>query len=216
MPLDTETLLNAIKQVKENSEKRNFTQSIELIINLRDVDVKKPEGRIQALIELPHQPQKQNKICVIATGELALKAKKAGADLVIERDELEAMAGNKERQKEIAKSYDFFLAEAPLMPLVGKILGATLGPKGKMPTPIPPKVDIAEQIKKQRKVVMVRVRGQPNLQCRIGNEKMPDKQIIENAQAVIRAVEGKLKRGMKNIRSICLKTTMGKPVKIKL
>jgi len=215
MPLDTKTILDAIKEAKGKSEKRNFVQSIELVINLQDVDPKKPESKIQELIELPYPPKKESKICVVASGEMALKAKKAGADLVVERGDLEAITGDKKKQEELAKNYDFFIAEAPLMPIVGRSLGATLGPKGKMPTPIPPTADIANQIEKHRKMVLVRLRGQPILQCRVGNENMPDEEIAQNVQAIIRRIEGKLKRGIKNIRSIHLKTTMGPPVKVR-
>lgn len=216
MPLDEKNLLQTIKEVKEKSKKRSFVQSIELIISLRDVDPKKPEGKIQELIELPNSTGKENRVCVVASGEMALKAKKANADLVIKKTELQALAGDKKKQKELAKAYDFFIAEAPLMPLVGKILGATLGPKGKMPTPVPPTANIAEHIKKHRKMVFIRVREQPVLQCRVGTENMEDNKIAENSQAVIRRVEGKLRRGIKNIRSIHLKTSMGSPIKMKM
>jgi len=214
MPLNTKNIVDAIKEVKDKSEKRNFVQSVELVVNLRDIDPKKPEGKIQELIELPHPPGKENKICVIASGEMALKAKRAGADLVVERGDLEALMGDKKKQKELAKTYDFFIAEAPLMPLVGRSLGATLGPKGKMPTPVPPTANIADQIEKHRKMVFVRLRGQPVLQCRVGNENMSNEEIAENVQAIMGRIEGKLKRGIKNIRSIYLKTTMGSSFKI--
>jgi len=216
MPLETKNALEAVKEAKDKSKKRNFTQSIELIINLRDIDPKKPEGKIQELIELPHPAGRENRICVIASGEMALKAKRAKADLVIERAELEAMMGDKEKQKELAESYDFFIAEAPLMPLVGKVLGSTLGPKGTMPTPVPPAADIADQLEKHRKIVLLRMRGQPVLQCRVGAENMSDEEIAENVQAIIRRVEPKLKKGIKNIRSVRLKATMGPSIKIRM
>jgi len=216
MPLNTKNILDAIKEAKEKSKKRNFVQSLELIVNLQDIDPKKPEGKLQELIELPHSLGEDNKICVVASGELASKAKKAGADLVIQRNELEAVAGDKRKKKKLAETYDFFIAEAPLMPLVGRVLGATLGPRGKMPTPVPPTVNITAQLNKHRKTIIVRARGQPVLQCRVGTEKMPDEQIAENVQATMRRIEGKLKRGIKNIRSIYLKSTMGQPVKVKL
>lgn len=216
MSLDAKNLLQAIEEAKNKSQKRDFVQSIELIINLKEIDPKSPENRIQELIELPHSPGKENKICVIATGEMALKAKKAGANLVIERRELEALAGDKKRRKELARTYDFFIAEAPLMPLVGKVLGATLGPRGKMPTPVPPTADTKKQIAKYRKTVLVRMRGQPVLQCRLGTEKMSNEEIAENVQATLRRIVGKLKRGVQNVRSIYLKSTMGPPVKVKM
>jgi large subunit ribosomal protein L1 len=215
MPLDQKTILDAVKSVKEKSEKRNFDQSIELIINLKDIDMKSQEGKLQEIIELPYSPEKQNRICIIASGELAFKARKANAELVIERAELEGFAGKKRELRKIANDYDFFIAEAPLMPLVGKILGPVLGPRGKMPIPVPPTADIASLINKHRKTIIVRMRSQPILQCRVGSEKMKEEEIAENVQAVLRVVEGKLKRGMKNIKLAYIKTAMGKPVSIK-
>jgi len=216
MSLDTKALLESVKEAKTKAEKKKFVQSLELIINLRDIDMKKPESKIQESVELPNAVGKQGKVCVIATGELALKARKAGADLIIERAELEALAGDKKRQKALANDYDYFISEAPLMPTVGRVLGSVLGPKGRMPTPVAPTANIADIIEKQRKTVQIRLRGQPILQCRIGTEDMPDEQIAENIEAVIRRLEGKLKRGLKNIRSIVIKTAMGPPIKMKI
>jgi large subunit ribosomal protein L1 len=216
MSLNKKTLLELVKEAKTDTEKRKFVQSMELVINLRDIDMKKPESRIQQLIELPYPIGKEIKVCIIASGELAFKAKKADADLVIERSELEALAGDKKRQKSLVKNYDSFIAEAPLMPTIGRILGATLGPKGRMPTPVAPAVNIGDVIEKQRKTVMMRLRGQPVLQCRIGTEDMPEEQIAENILTIIRRLEPKLKRGLKNIRSIVIKTTMGSPIEIKI
>ena len=214
MPLNMKNLLAAVKEVKTNANERKFSQSIDLAINLQNIDMKKPEGRIQERIELPNSVGKELKICVIASGEMAFKAKKAGASLVVERAALESLVGDKKKQKDLAKNYDLFIAEAPMMPLVGRSLGASLGPRGKMPTPVPPNANIEEQIEKHRKLVFVRMRGQPVLQCRVGNEDMADKEIAENVQAVVRRIEGKLKRGIKNFRSLYLKTSMGSAVKV--
>ncbi len=216
MSLDTKSILDAIKLVREKSEKKKFNQTIELIVNLRDIDMKKPEGKIQEAIELPHTPSKKAKVCVIATGELALKARKAGAELIVNNVELEALATDKKRQKQLANNYDVFIAEAPLMPLVGRTLGSTLGPRDKMPKPVPPTADITAQIEKWRKTVTIRMRGQPILQCAVGTEDMKDEEIADNIMTIVRRLEGKLKRGLKNITTICLKTTMGPIVKIKI
>jgi large subunit ribosomal protein L1 len=215
MPLDQKTILNAVKEAKGKSEKREFNQSVELVLNLREIDMKSPEGKLQEIIELPHSPAKQNKICVIASGELALKAKKANADQVIERAELEGYAGKKRDLRKIANSYDLFIAEAPLMPLVGKVLGPVLGPRGKMPIPVPPTVDIVGLMAKHRKTIVVKMRNQPILQCRVGSENMKEEEIADNIQTVLRVIEGKLKRGMKNIKVAYIKTSMGEPVSIK-
>jgi large subunit ribosomal protein L1 len=215
LPLDQKTILSAVKEAKEKSQKRKFNQSIELIIKLQDIDMKAPESKIQEIIELPYAPEKANKVCVIGSGELAMKAKNANADYVIERGELESLAGKKQDLRKVANNYDFFIAEAPLMPLVGRTLGSVLGPRGKMPVPVPPSADIAGLIKKHRKTIIVRMRNQPILQNRVATENMKDEEITENVQTVLRVLEGKLKKGMKNIKVVYIKTAMGTPVKIK-
>lgn len=215
MPIERRYLLEAIKEMRASTPKRNFNQSIELIINLQDVDISKPENRIHEAIELPHPIGKKVKVCVFATGDAALKARRAGADLVLEKEDIEGLTGNKKRQRQIAKTADSFIATAPLMPLVGRVFGAILGPRGKMPAPIPPTADIEREIERHRRMVVVRTRGQPVLSCRVGTEDMSDEAIADNIDAVLRRIEGKLKRGIKNIASIFIKASMGPPVKVK-
>jgi len=216
MSIETKNLEAALKELREKSKKRNFNQSIELIINLQDVDMKKPEGRIQEKIELPHPLGKKVNVCVFANGDMALRARRSGADLVLESAEIEGLMNDKKRQRQIAKNMDSFISAAPLMPLVGRVFGAILGPRGKMPTPIAPTANIEEEIERHRRTILVRARGQPVLHCRVGTENMPDKEIIENIQAVINRIRGRLKRGTRNIESIYIKATMGPPVKVNM
>ena len=215
MPLDKKTLLDAVKEAKARSGEKKFNQTVELILDIKEIDMKSPEGKIQAVVDLPHVSGKPNKILVVASGELALKAKRAKADNVIERADLEAYAGKKKQLRKLANTYDVFLSEAPLMPLVGKILGPVLGPRGKLPVPVPPNADIATLITKHRKTVVVRMRNQPIIQCAIGTADMKEEELVDNMQAVLRLVEGKLKRGLKNVKFAFIKTSMGEPVKIK-
>jgi len=215
MPLDKKTLLDAVKEAKSKSGEKKFIQSVELILDIKEIDMKSPEGRIQQVIDLPYVTGKPNKILVIATGELALNARKAKVDKVMEKADLEGLAGKKKELRKIANTYDVFLSEAPLMPLVGRNFGPVLGPRGKLPVPVPPNADIATLIKKHRKTVVVRMRNQPIIQCAVGTVDMNEEQIVDNILAVLRVLEGKLKRGLKNIKFAFIKTSMGIPVKIK-
>ena len=137
------------------------------------------------------------------------------AEIVIEKPELERLFGQKKQLRKIGNTYDVFIAEAPLMPLVGKTFGPVLGPRGKLPVPVPPNANISEIIKKHRKTVSIRMRNQPIIQCQVGTEDMPDEKIVDNIQAVLRVLERKLKRGLKNIKFLFIKTSMGTPIKIK-
>jgi large subunit ribosomal protein L1 len=215
MPLDKKTLLDAIKEAKAKSGEKKFIQSIELILDIKEIDMKSPEGKIQQVIELPHVTGKPNKILVVASGELVLKARKAKVDKLMEKADVEGITGKKKQLRKLANNYDVFLSEAPLMPLVGRTFGPVLGPRRKLPVPIPPNADITGLIKKHRKTVVVRMRNQPIIQCSVGTVDMSEEDLVDNIQAVLRVLEGKLKRGLKNIKFAFIKTSMGKPVKIK-
>ncbi|MGA2386115.1 MAG: 50S ribosomal protein L1 [Candidatus Bathyarchaeia archaeon] len=215
MPLDNKTILEAIKQAKTKSGEKKFNQTVDLILDITEIDMKSPEGKIQEIVELPHDTGKPNRICVIASGEFALKAKNANADFVVERADLDALNGKKKDLRKLAADYDVFISEAPLMPLVGRILGPVLGPRGKMPIPVPPNADIAALINKHRKTVVVRLRNQPIIQVSVGSEQMKDEDLVDNTMVVLRVLDGKLKRGLKNVKYAFIKTSMGEPVKIK-
>ena len=215
MPLDKKTIVDAVKQAKAQSGGKKFNQTIDLILNIKEVDMKAPEGKIQAVVELPHATVKPNKVLVVASGELAMKARQSDADKVIERGDLEALAGKKKDLRKLANEYDVFISEAPMMAMVGKTLGPVLGPRGKMPIPVPPNADIVELLKKHRKTVVVRMRTQPIIQVSVGSEAMSEDDLFDNVQAVLRFLEGKLKRGLKNVKNVYIKTSMGLPVKIK-
>lgn len=211
MSVDISKITEVVEKAKQ-SARRKFAQSVDLVLTLQDLDLKKPENRISEFVELPNPPAENAKVCVIGASQLASEAKKVSADRVIEREELEMLGKNKKEARKAVQGYDFFIAEASLMPLVGKTLGSFLGPKGKMPTPVPPNAPIGPIINRQRKLVLVRMKDQPIIQCKVGSEKMESKQIAENIQTILRRLEEKLERGLKNIYNIKVKTTMGKPV----
>jgi len=216
MPLSKDAITKALGDVRSKTEKRKFTQAIELSVKLRELDLKKPEARINENLELPIPANKDSKIAVIAGGDLAVRAKNAGADIVIGREDLDKLGREKKQARKIAQGYDFFVAEAPLMPQVGKTLGQILGPRGKMPTPIPPTAPIDDIIKRQRRNVRLKMKDQPVIQCKVGTEDMPDDALVQNIQTVISRLEAKLEKGPKNIKAISIKASMGPLVKIPL
>jgi large subunit ribosomal protein L1 len=214
LPLAKDEVGRALSELRQNLVKRKFSQSIELVVKLREVDLKKPENRINEAIPLPNPPESPVKICVIASGDLGTRAKNAGADILVTRDQIDSLSKDKKSARKLAQDYDFFIAEAPMMPQVGRALGSFLGPRGKMPTPVPPNAPIDQIISGHRKMVRVRMREQQVLSCRIGTESMSDDKLAENIQTVISRIEEKLERGFKNISEILVKATMSKPVKI--
>ena len=200
-----------IKEAKATDKERKFKQSIELIMVFKDIDVKKGFS-INETIQLP-KTNSPAAICVMASGDMGLKAKNAKADKVIDNDELTRIGANKRESRKLINSFDFFLADTKLMPVVGKVLGQLLGPRGKMPTPVPFNAPIDSFLERFRSSVRVRVKNSLSMSCKIGDESMEDTELASNAYAVLSGIEKKLPNGDKNIRKILIKTTMGKLVK---
>jgi len=197
-----------VQKALEGAKKRNFVETVELAINLKDVDLAIPKNRIQEDIILPFGRGKAVRVCVIGGGELALKAKNV-ADLVITPDEIGTIADDKKQAKKIANSTDYFIAEAPLMAVVGKRLGIVLGPRGKMPKPIPPGADPTGMVDNLRKSVTVRTKDRKTFHVPVGTVNMPPEQIADNIEIILKRVSLKLEKGMANVASAYVKTSMG-------
>ena len=196
--------------------KRNFQQSFELILKLKDVDVKKTDLNINEVVFLPNKLSELAKVCVFAAGDNAVRAQRAGADKVIENAELDRLASEKRAAKKLAREYQFFLADTSLMPKIGRVLGPYLGPKGRMPTPVPQNAPLEAMLSRYRTAVRIKSRGSLSVAGKVGDESLDDSKVADNAMAVITQVERKLPNGEKNIQSMTVKKTMGKLVKSKL
>ena len=205
-------LVGVIKQAKENDKDRKFTQAVEMIMVFKDVDVKKGFA-INETVQLPKKT-KPASVCIMASGDMGIKAKNAKADMVMNEDEVTKLSADKKKSKNLINKYDFFLADTKLMPTVGKKLGQLLGPRGKMPTPVPFNAPIESFLERFRASVKIRAKGSLSMSCRIGEESMDDADLAANANAVATAIEKTLPNGSKNVRKIMFKTTMGKAIKV--
>ena len=205
--------LEKVKEAKEKAKPRKFNQSWDFSINLKGLDLKKPENRINAEISLPEGRGKDLKVAVIADS-LAEEARKA-ADLVITKAEIEELARNKKRFKKIAAEYDRFLGEVSLMPAIGKSFGMILGQRGKMPKPIPPKVKIEPFIEAARRTAKISLRETPVIQVSVGTQSMDDEKVAANMEAVFNFLKERLPKGKNNVRSAYIKLSMGPPVKVR-
>ena len=200
--------VNAVKKALEKSKKRNFTETVDISINLKDIDLSVPKNRIQDDVILPFGRGRQVRVCVIGGNEMVSKAK-SSADRVLTADEIGKIADDKKQAKKMAAEFDYFIAEAPLMPVVGKRLGIVLAPRGKMPKPIQPGSDPKPVIDSLRKTVSVRSKDKKTFHASVGTADMPPEQIAENIDMILKRIVGKLERGSMNIGSVYVKTTMG-------
>ncbi len=206
-------IVTLIQEAKKGERERKFKESLELYITLKDIDVKKGFA-LNEVIQLPKQMSKPAAVCVMASGDMGLKAKDAKADEVMDNDNLSKLAEDKRASRKLINKYDFFLADTKLMPVVGKSLGQLLGPRGKMPTPVPFNAPIESFLDRFRSSIRVRVKNSLSISCKIGDVTMDEHDIASNAIAVINNLKAKLPNGDKNIRKYMIKTTMGKAVKL--
>jgi large subunit ribosomal protein L1 len=132
----------------------------------------------------------------------------------MEPEELDRLGTNKREARKVVRGHDFFLSDTAQMASVGRSLGQFLGPKGKMPTPLPYGAPVETIATRFRGSVRVKAKNQLNVSAKIGDEKLTDDQLADNAGAIIAAVEKKLPQGDKNIRNALVKFSMGKSAKL--
>ncbi len=190
-------------------KKRKFAQSVDLIINLRIFDVKKDS--VNLFLELPYKI-KEAKIC-------AFLNKKSNLIDTITKDEFSEYESNKKKLKLLVKSYDFFISSANLMPTVARIFGRYLGQAGKMPSPQigilkeETESEIKRTLNSFEKVVKIKSK-EPSLKFSIGNENMKDEEIAENIMYAYEKILQALPLKKENIKSVLIKLTMTKPIKL--
>ncbi|MDN7024529.1 50S ribosomal protein L1 [Methanoculleus sp. FWC-SCC1] len=211
--VDRSSIKEAVQSAIEQAPPRKFRESVDITINLRNIDMAQPKNRIDETILLPNGFN-DIKIAVLGKGDITTQAKEAGVDLIIGPDEIERLGGEPREARKMANEYRFFLAETAVMPLVGRYLGVRLGPRGRMPMPIPPGADIRPIVQRLRKSVKIRTKDKKTFHTKVGETDMAPEQIAENVDAVLHKVEGVLEGGTMNIRSVYVKTTMGPAVRL--
>lgn len=203
-----EKILKTLQDMKGASEKRNFSQTYDLIVNLKELDLKKPENRIDDSFALPHGRGKDAHVVIFSD---TIKSEDAE---VLTSNDINELVKNKRAAKKLAKEADFLFGEPKVMPLVGKSLGTLLGPRGKVPKLL--SGNVQELVKTHKRATRIRVKEAPVIQCIVGTDKMKDEQVAENIESLVKFLEHRLPRGKANISKMSLKLTMGKPVKLEV
>ncbi len=208
--MDKKKIAEGVSKALEGKGKRKFNQSVELILNFRSIDFSKSENRLNLDIALPKgKGAKAPKVCVVGDEAISNEAKKAGADLTILPQEIPSY--NQKDKLGMLATY-VLLSQPNQMGTIAKNLGQYLGPRGKLPKPLIG--NVKEAIERARKSVRLSSKGKylPTAQAFVGTEDMPAEDIIDNAEAVYEAIKAKIPEG--NIKSVYLKLTMGKPVRL--
>ena len=205
--------LEVVTEALGKGPERKFSETVELSINLKDLDLTVPKNRLEDEIPLPNGRGKPVKVAVFGSPELLQKVR-AVADVVVPGNQIDEFAKDKKTAKKMVGQVDFFLAEAPLMPTIGKRHGDVLGPRGKMPRPVPPGSDPTNLVNALKRSIRVRSKGNRTFHAPVGTRGMKPEQIAQNVDAVLNRIVGKLERGRTNIESVYVKTTMGPAIRL--
>ena len=203
----------AVTRALEDAPPRNFRETVDLAINLRDLDLNDPSNRVDESVVLPSGTGQDTRIVVFAEGETAIRAEEV-ADEVLSSDDLEDLGDDDDAAKDLAEETDFFIAEAAMMPDIGRFLGTILGPRGKMPTPLQPDEDVVETVNRMTNTVQVRSGDRRTFHTLVGTEEMSAADIADNIDVILRRLHADLEKGPLNIDAVYVKTTMGPAVEV--
>ncbi|MBS3137709.1 hypothetical protein J4232_04705 [Candidatus Woesearchaeota archaeon] len=216
--MEKELIIQALKDIRKDQSIRNFKQSVDLIINLQSLDLKKPEHQIEFFVNLQNGKGRLNKICALVGPELKDESLKV-FDKTIESDEFDKYAADKKAQKKLSEEFDFFVAQANIMAKVASAFGRVLGPRGKMPNPkagcvVPPKAQLKPIYEKLQKTIRVKAKTSLIIQVPIGSEDMDDNKLLDNYFNIYNTLVNALPLHENNIKSIFMKLTMGHSYRI--
>jgi len=203
----------AVSRALEDAPPRNFRETVDLAVNLRDLDLNDPSNRVDESVVLPEGTGQETSIVVFAEGETAVRAEEV-ADQVLDADALADLGDNDGEAKDLADDTDFFLAEEDMMQDIGRYLGTVLGPRGKMPEPVSPDDDVVEVVDRMKNSVQLRSGDRRTFHTRVGAADMSAEEIAQNIDVIIRRLEADLEKGPLNIDDVYVKTTMGPAVEV--
>lgn len=216
--MEKQDILKAIKEIKEKSPSRNFTQTVDIILNLQYINIKKDGEKVDIFISLPHTKGKKPKICALIDTQLAKQAKEL-LDKVVLKDDFDNYKNNKKEIKKLAREYDYFIAQANLMTDIASIFGRYFAPKGKMPNPkagciVPPETNLEPLAKKLHNLIRLTTKNEPIIKAVIGNQNMKDEELADNAMMIYNSLTNLLPQHKNNIKSVFIKLSMGPCYKI--
>lgn len=216
--MDKNNLVKTLKFLKEKAKSRNFKQSIDVIFNFKDLDLKKADNQVDFFVNLHYGRGKKVKVCAFIGPELAAEAKNVCDEAVLV-DDFVKYQKDKKLVKKLANECDVFIAQANIMGQVAGAFGRVLGPKGKMPNPkagcvVPPNANLKPLSDKLKKTVRLRTINDPVIRCLVGKEDMKDEDVLDNVMAIHDQVVHHLPGGKHNVKNICLKLSMGPVVKV--
>jgi large subunit ribosomal protein L10Ae len=214
--IPAEKMKVAITQMLENRKERKFVETVDLQIGLKDYDPNK-DKRFAGSVRLPYIPRPRLRVCVIADAALMDKCKAAGIDC-IDADTLKKKIDPADRKgkelKKWARKYRMLLISESLVRNLPKMGGPFLTKWGKYPSVVLASDDIKAKIDEGLATVKFQLKKVLCLGVAVANVGMTEEQIRHNVNMSINYLVSLLKKGWNNVKSLYIRSTMGKPSKL--
>ncbi|KAG6491438.1 hypothetical protein ZIOFF_052789 [Zingiber officinale] len=202
--LQSDVLREAISQVVGDSreKKRNFTETIELQIGLKNYDPQK-DKRFSGSVKLPHIPRPKMKVCMLGDAQHIEEAEKIGLDYM-DVESLKKMNKNKKLVKKLAKKYHAFLASEAIIKQIPRLLGPGLNKAGKnffwkFPTLVSHQETLESKVNETKAMVKFQLKKVLCMGVAVGNVAMEEKQIFQNVQMSVNLLVSLLKKNWQNV-----------------
>merc|ERR1712139_579740 len=204
----------AIAECVAGSEekKRDFVETIELQIGLKNYDPQK-DKRFAGNIKLPHIPRPKMKVCVLGDAFHCEKAAALGLEFK-NAEGLKNFNKNKKLIKKFAKKYHMFVASESLIKQIPRLLGPGLNKAGKFPTVCLPSEDLGNKVDDMKATIKFQLKKVLCLNIAVGHCGMEQQQIVENLKLAINFLVSLLKKNWQNVKVLYIKSTMGKPFRL--
>jgi len=207
-------LFESIKAMREGTKKRNFAQTVELQLSLKDVDPTK-DKRFSGTVRLPHVPRNKLGICLIGDQKHVDEAKSLGLTIdTTDLDSLKKFNKDKKLVKKWAKKYDQLLASDTVLKKVPVVVGPILNRIGRFPQVVSHSEPLDKKIEDIKATVKWQLKKVTDMGAAVGNMEMTDEQLRQNIMMALNFLVSLLKKGWHNLKSVNIKSTMGKPSKI--
>merc|ERR1711884_300644 len=193
-------------------KKRKFVETVDLRIGLKNYDPQK-DKRFSGTVKLKHVPRRKYRVCLLGDQQHIDEAKSLGMD-AMSADDLKKLNKDKKKVKKLAKSYDAFLCSDTLIKQIPRLLGPSLNKAGKFPTMVTHADDLEEKVNVLKATIKFQMKKVLCLNVAVGNIEMTEDQLMENIRLAMNFLVSLLKKHWQNVKSLHIKSTMGKPQRL--
>ena len=210
--ITNESAKMCVEEVLSNRKPRNFKETVEMQVMFREYNPEK-EKRFNSATVLSFPVKQRLKVCVIGTIRHIEEARELGVEAV-SLDDLKKFNNEDKLIKKWARKFDIMLVSESVAKNVTRLVGRQVSSVGRLPVSVSETEKIKDKYDELLRTIRFRVKKYPWLAHAIGTETLSPEELRQNLNKSVSFLISLVPKGWHNIRSIHVKTTMGKPYKL--